>query len=291
MTRKNIFEILKDRYNIPQEMNKLVGLFSIKSISYRGYNIHYRTAVQEISIEEFCDIEVLPEWKQRNSCLSCQEIKEKINFPNFFTIGTSVASIISCLEYYCNILYLVLIKFQIRSSKKYTLNSKVYEFILENIRIILDKLHYEEYINEKEEKVILIPKNPAATAVAEITKNKDIAFAILKYNHASLKGDLEGKKQLLISIATEYEPLLSKPIDGFSDYFDNATNMLNNLNIRHNNKEGKHKKDLLTNMSDVELEKWYDELYQLLLFCVLINDNVKRKKNIEEFLAQVNAKK
>ena len=109
-------------------------------------------------------------------------------------------------------------------------------------------------------------------------------MAILIYNHHTLKGDLETKRKLLYSIAKEYEPLLSKPIDGFKDYFIKATSMLNNLDIRHNNKEGKHKNNLVINLENEELEKWYDELYQLLLFCVLIKDNIERKNNIEVFL-------
>lgn len=60
--------------------------------------------------------------------------------------------------------------------------------------------------------------------------------------------------------------------------------MLNNLDIRHNNKEGKNKNNLVISLKNDKLEKWYDELYQLLLFCVLIKDNTERKNNIEKFL-------
>lgn len=66
--------------------------------------------------------------------------------------------------------------------------------------------------------------------------------------------------------------------------------MLNNAHIRHNNKEGSDRKELIANMSDEELEHWYDELYQLLLFCVLAKDNKERKEKIHAFLAEINAK-
>lgn len=78
--------------------------------------------------------------------------------------------------------------------------------------------------------------------------------------------------------------MLSKPIDGFRDYFVKANNMLNNLDIRHNNKDDKNKNNLVISLKNDELEKWYDELYQLLLFCILIKDNTERKNNIEKFL-------
>lgn len=66
--------------------------------------------------------------------------------------------------------------------------------------------------------------------------------------------------------------------------------MLNNMNIRHNNKSGNNKKELVAQMDDEELENWYDELYQLLLFCILIKDNKDRKGRIDELLKRINSK-
>lgn len=284
MTRKNIFEILSSKYDVYEEIRKIKKIFNSKIFVYTN---PFNYQKQIYSLEELVDDRVFFHWKQRNSCVDCKEMKKKIVINEIFN---DMFDIVKHLEYYINIIELAKRELSITQNIHFEYHHN-FIILCKNIDLLLEHISYEKLLNQKEEEVILISKNPAAIAVAEITKNKDIAFAILKYNHASLKGDLEGKKQLLASIATEYEPLLSKHIDGFSDYFDKATNMLNNLNIRHNNKEGKHKKDLLTNMSDTELEKWYDELYQLLLFCVLIQDNVKRKKNIEEFLAQVNAKK
>jgi hypothetical protein len=116
-------------------------------------------------------------------------------------------------------------------------------------------------------------------------------MAILMYHHASLKGQLEEKRDILRRIAKEYEPLLNKEIEGFHDYFYKANNMLNNLDIRHNNTKGKHKNVLATSLSNEELENWYDELYQLLLFCVLIKDNKERKDKMTEFLKGLKEKK
>lgn len=285
--RRNIFEQLISQYNIPQEMNKLVNLFASKFIYYEQLDMYYQTRTYRVGLEELCEMELLPKWKQRGSCLSFHEIKEKINFPNVFIPTTSTEIIISCLEYYYNILYLVVKKFDINNNRKYKTDVSVLTLIAENMKVLLEHLHYEININKEDEKVILVPKNPAATAVAEITDKEHIAFAILKYNHNSLRGDLEGKRQLLLSIANEYEPLLKNPIDGFTDYFKKATFLLNNLNLRHNNKSGKDKKQFVVDMPNKELEKWYDELYQLLLFCVLIKDNIKRKKEIEDLVKKL----
>ena len=139
---------------------------------------------------------------------------------------------------------------------------------------------------KSDEIVLLLPKNPAATAVAEIS-SEDIALAILKYNHASLKGNLESKRKLLYQISLEYEPLLKAPIEGYKDFYDKTNGLLNTLHIRHNNTAKENNKNNIININEDELEKWYDELYQLLLFCILIKDNLERKKEVDEFLKEI----
>lgn len=284
MTRKNIFEILKEKYDINREITKITTLFDQIRITATNPLTFKSDAC---SIEKICDIFCFPTWKQRSSYLGCEEMRLDLQLPPGNNLKT--VDIIKYLEYYINILTLIQDRCNFRNNLNFSC-PQLFWMMLENIDILLENLNYEKIIFDEEEKVILVPKNPAATAVAEITDNKDISFAILKYNHASLKGDLEGKRQLLLSIANEYEPLLKKPIDGFKDYFSMATGVLNNIHLRHNNKTGKDKKEVVANMSDKELEKWYDELYQLLLFCVLIKDNVKRKNEIDELLKKLKKK-
>ncbi len=234
MTRKNIFEILEEKYNIEEETRKISNLFN--KIKFMNTN-HLNFQSELYTIEKLVDA-VFSQWKQRGSCLNCTEMKEKLHLTQ--TVSDS-DNIINTLEYYSNILYIVEHKIDILANFPLRGCSE-YQMLLENIDILIDHLHYEKLIFEEDEKVILVPKDPAATAVAEISSSKDVAYAILKYHHASLKGQLDEKRRLLLSIANEYEPLLKKPIDGFTEYFDKATNMLNNMNIRHNNKSGKNKK-------------------------------------------------
>ena len=182
------------------------------------------------------------------------------------------------LEYIFNLIYLIHTHLKVGKYEPISVKDD-YTIFMSNVEHILEKMHYEKHFFKDEEKVILVPKNPAATAVAEISSD-DTAMAILMYHHASLKGNLTRKKELLRQIAQEYEPLLKKGIDGFSDYFSKARDFLNNLDIRHNNGDS----SIVKNLSPEELENWYDELYQLLLFCVLIRDNKDRKDKMAEFL-------
>ena len=100
----------------------------------------------------------------------------------------------------------------------------------------------------------------------------------------------KGSKRRKIAIAV-LSVLLALVIAAGATTYLVANNMLNNLDIRHNNRAGKKKNALATNITDEELENWYDELYQLLLFCVLIKDNKERKDKMTEFLKGLKDKK
>lgn len=281
MSRQNIFEILDSAYDLILEMNKIRELFSLKMIkNINGLN--YRESM--LDIEEFVDVFLLHLWKQRKSFLSIQEIREYIFSSINYEDLDKPETILKTLEYYLNLINLI----EIKNCTKNHNNQFYREFWLlkENIDILLDHLNHEKLIIAEEEKLILVPRNPAATAVAEIS-SEDTALAILKYNHASLKGNLESKRKLLYQISLEYEPLLKAPIEGYKDFYEKTNALLNTLHIRHNNTQKENNKNSIIDICDEELEKWYDELYQLLLFCVLIKDNLDRKKEVDEFLKSI----
>lgn len=284
MTRKDIFEILASKYDLQKEFRKIVKLFNTAMLVYTNPLNFQQT---QGTIEQMVDSYAFVNWKQRGSCLNCDEMRHKI----FISENVDTTDeMVTILEYYLNLINLLIQK---RGVSRQNINFQYYNeypMLLSNIDLLLEHLHHEKKIFTEEEKVILIPKNPAATAVAEISST-DTAMAILKYHHASLKGQLAEKKDILRRIAQEHEPTLDNPIDGYTDYLKIAKNMLNNLDIRHNNKAGKKKNDLVTNLTNEELEKWYDELYQLLLFCVLAKDNKERKDKIAEFLKGLKEKK
>ena len=282
MSRKNIFELLQEKYDIDEEMEKILSLFFEKLF---GFSNPINFQQEALTIEEIIEKQlfiyyppILVYWKQRGSCLNCEEMRKKLHVPRTKSLEDKIIT----LEYVLNLIRLFQKNIRIGPKSNFICSHR-YDLLLQNIQILLEHLHYEEHYFEDEEKVILIPKNPAATAVAELS-SENTAFAILMYHHGSLKGQIEAKKDILRRIAKEYEALLDKGINGFSDYFEKARGLLNNLDIRHNNRSGKNKNPLIESLSAEELEKWYDELYQLLLFCVLIEDNIKRKNDVTEFL-------
>lgn len=280
MTRQNIFEILKSKYDIVKEVNKLIDLCNSDLFSVGAT---YGRA------ERIFDSFILRHWKQRGSYLSCHEIREDLNINYPIDKKASKDELLITLEYYANILYLISLHLDDIFEKSTLKPTDRYILTLENLNIILEHINYIKKKIPEEEKLILVPNNPAAISVAEIS-TENTALAIMMYNHNSLKGDLSEKRKLLYQISLEYETLLQKPIQGFEDFFKKTNALLNNLHIRHNNID-KDNKNTIIKLDDKELEKWYDELYQLLLFCVLIKDNLDRKKEVETFLKSIKQKK
>lgn len=267
MARKSIFEIIENKYNIKEEIGKIDFLFNDALLIVHN-QLNFQQ--QQGSVEAVIEDRLFFAWKQRGSCLNCEEMRRKLGID---LTKYGLVDIIIRLEYYLNIINLANTKLGYPNCQK----TQQFVILEDNIKILLDHLNYEILMIEKEEKVLLVPKSPAATSVAEISTT-ETATAILMYNHTSLKGDLSQKQSLLLKIYLEYEKLLKNGIDGFPEYFDKTRGLINKLNIKHNNKKE------IENLDNKQLEEWYDELYQLLLFCVLIKDNKERKDKAEEFL-------
>ena len=218
--------------------------------------------------------------------MSCKEMLKDIKeYIKDYNIPDNEACLLK-LEYYANILQLIDINLDFIYSQTILRATDAFGLAIENLNYLLEHLNYEKLIISKEEKVLLVPKKPEATAVAEIS-SENTALAILMYNHSSLKGDVEEKRKLLYQISLEYETLLKNPIEGYNDFFNKTNQLLNNLHIRHDNKTKDGNKNLIIEIDDNELENWYDELYQLLLFCVLIHDNLERKNRVANFLKSI----
>ena len=152
-----------------------------------------------------------------------------------------------------------------------------------NVRNVLEWLNYEEKVFENGKKVIITEKNPAATAVAEVV-DEELAYKVIQYNHYILKGDTETKKSILLALGQELEPRRKELLQIDKDLEDGIFFMLNNLNLRHNNKSknDKNYKAAVAKMNKKNLEEWYDELYQMMLLARLELEQAKRKEKVKE---------
>lgn len=276
-SRRNIFDLMNERYDLDKEITKLDELLNEYSIWV------YETSY---SLEEFVDEYVLYHWKNVGSYTNCEEIRNDLGMHDI---------LLSCekkLGWKCNpngvmnyIEYIVnLIEMSERYINKHFDNriirfEKEYYQIKRNLNILLDRVNYEyKYFNEYE-RAILVEKNAATTLVAEIVED-GLAYKVVEYNHHLLKGNMIRKREILQSLADK--------IEGFRDNLEKDLRsdfgfLANNINIRHNNIEGINRKDYIADMNPKDLELWYDQAYQIMLLCIIENDyKVSRKLKVSD---------
>lgn len=265
MSRKNIFKILNEKISISSQIDKIEMLLSESSIN-------------SFTPEEIVDIECMRDWKARGRYTSCEEIRERLHI-TYTDIQKKLSDeqTLFYLEYVSNIIWLCNERY-LGGDDNY---DDEYVYLQENVIRILDDLGYEAKVFEDEEKVLLVEKNAAMTAVAEIVDSKS-AYAVVEYNHHLLKGNIDEKQRILKILADKFEPMRGELKKVNKDLESNMGYLLNKMNIRHNNIEGKNAVEYVKNLSDEELEEWYDETYQMLLLCFLEYDNIERSKRISK---------
>lgn len=277
--RRNFAQILKDaKVDIKMEYQKLYGMLYDRSIQIS--NMNRISAYDELS-ERFIDFYF------RGTCLSIEEFNNTHGFhfekdPDDFNID----HLISLCEY----MYNMLMAYQgVQGSTGYGYMSAIpapinVQFYVMQINQVIERIGYmyacEDGIT------IFVEKCPAAIAVAEselIPEN--LSYKLISYSHYAKKGNLDDKKDTLLQLASilEGKRMNLKQVDKVLE--SNLFYIFNNLNIRHNNidpeDQGKYR-TYVAQMSIEDLEKWYDETYQMCLLAFLQLENIDRKVEFDQ---------
>lgn len=275
--RKNIYELITEDFDAQREINYITQLWRLNLIVHYVDRYGYNIFCSNSTIENFVDKYFFHKWKSRGFCITCQDMQKRLeNIANKFDKETKI---ILYLEYYKNILKLFAREAQpFNSSACECIFHEFFYIMLQNINLLIEKLSLQEVFDKDLELIYLVPKSAEAIAAAEISTDKT-GLAILKYHHSLLKGQLEEKRQILEAIATENEQLLKKPPQECKTLCDKTRGLINTMNIRHNNTK---ESEVFAKLSPKEQEDWYDEIYQMLLLCILENDNIARMKKVKQ---------
>ena len=104
-----------------------------------------------------------------------------------------------------------------------------------------------------------------------------------------MKGDLERKKQTLLTFADLLEPK-RKDLESVDKLFtSDLFYAFNNFNIRHNNIDptGSKYKKSVADLTTTQLEQWYDEVYQMCLLAFMRLEHIDRKKKFDALKVQI----
>lgn len=274
-----MFDIVFENIDIKSDVKRLIEMtFKEKTlyISYTNYTLFNY-------IDEFC----FKYWHNRDHCSNASDYLETLGFVQLQKDAIcNINALMTLIELIYNFWNLSSKDFSKEGSDlKWQGNYYHIKYVMNDI---LEQYNQKIYYDKKNERLLIIEDKQEVTAVAEII-NKNLALDIIRYNHRSLQREIEPKKAILLRLGGDLEPKRKdiKAVDTILE--DNIFYMLNNLNIRHNNKkEGdKYFKKVVSKMKKNTLEKWYDELYQLILLAYLLLDNKERGEKIKELKLKI----
>lgn len=282
MSRKNIFEIVADMFDVSIELKRMYRLFENNgtvNFQHRVYTLH-----------EYTKYYGFYNWRNRGRCVDLNDFLSLLDYEDLWSDAhTNVQDLFTLIEIIYNFWHLA--DQQTGASCGSGHEGGNFRLLKKIMDECLSYYNYKgEYFPELEQ-LIVIEDKPEATAVAEIVDN-DLSYKVLRYNHYMLKGDLKAKKDILLALGADLEPK-RKQIQAIDrDLEDGIFYILNNLNLRHNNKaEGdKHYKQAVAEMSNEVLENWYDELYQMMLLAYLRMDQVERNAKVKALKQAVSTK-
>lgn len=274
MARRHIFEILEENIDLYEEVDRLERLAKMDIVTLDD--------IFENNLETFIDECGLGVWKNRNRFISYQDMRVKLDITEFqMRNRPAKEQVLLYFEFMANMLFVCKLGFESYTTFEEYQETDAFKYIGENLNIIVSSLNMELKTFEEQEKVLLVEKDPAATAVAEIVE-PELAYQVIEYNHYLLKGDIEGKQKILKFLADKFEAIRPEVKSINPTLESNTGYLLNKMNIRHNNVSGKNAIPYVKNMSEKDLENWYDEIYQMILLAILEVDNIERNKKVKD---------
>lgn len=271
--RKSFADILQNaQFDVTTEFDRLKTLFYKQTIRYRPQNsIHTKIITLHDIINSWFTFVSF-----RNNALSLDDFDSA----NDFTFSQYHSSVdIDYFVTFCE--YLVNIIADIYGNLPDEFDG-ICQLINQQIKVSIEKMGYMPL--EQDNLISYVPKNASAITVAEIIEDDDLSYNTIYYNHHSLSGDLEGKKEILLKFANLFESRKVEAKGVCDKLSENLSYAFNNFNIRHNNIDpaSKSYQEFFAKLSEPEKEELYDDTYQLCLEFFIALDNKDKIKKFED---------
>ena len=277
--RKNLKDLLANHnLNYTNEFNRINKLFHQKYLVQKEYIRKETITAQTICNDYFLSI---PPYI-RSTTTSLNDFLEEFEIitPDD-TFNYTLDDYLPYLEFLTNISVYIL-----DNENPFDYERSILNTVLKQIKISVAALHMQ-FIQD-DNIWIIVPNDPAALSAAEVVSDINISLCLLKYNHYLLKGDIAQKEKILIDMASYLEGNKETFNQNNGTLFSLVRRYFNNFNLRHNNLTGPNKRDYLDTMTDSQREDTLDDLYQLCLLLILENDNISRKKEMNELINKIN---
>lgn len=279
--RKSIFDIVSESINMESDAKRIITMAEKEKILCYEECIYYELIK---FVDEYC----FKEWEYRGHFINVKDFLSAMKIDELKLRATQdVNDFLTLIELVYNFWNLSYQKFS-DNKKGYILQwCGNYYHLKEVMDDILEKYNHIACMSKDKGRILVIENKKEVTAVAEIVPDI-LSLDVIKYNHRTLQGDVEQKKSILFSLGTELEPKRKELQNINKQLSEDIFFMLNNIHIRHNNRsknEPSKYKEYVAKMTKKQLERWYDELYQMMLLAFLLLDNEDRKiqvKNLKD---------
>lgn len=271
--RRNFAQVMREgKIDLENEYSKLYSLFY-------GKNSKDGKSVEDVISLNFLDFHF------RGTCLSLDEFNQThsicfVEQPQNFNIDY----LVNFCEYIYNFITPLRDGCFFRNFNKYA--------YIQHILTVIGVIGYMP--SNEDGFTIFVPKDSVATSVSESALIPiDVSYKVIAYNHYSMKGDLESKRQTLLIFADLLEPKRADLQATDSTFASDLFYAFNNFNIRHNNIDptGTKYKKPVGALTKEQLEQWYDEVYQMCLLAFMKLEHIERKKNLDDLKDRIENKK
>lgn len=278
--RKNFAQILKN------------GKVDYKSEYKKLYELLFEKNLQDEN-GELCSVhmvfgEFFTSFHFRGTCLSLQEFDEEngFNFPDPSRDNPKIEDLVLLMEYFYNMLMGYM-----GSQNMFLYSGITTQFLMQHILSVCDAIGYKQVTEDGF--AVFVEKNAVATAVAESGLiPDDLSYKLITYDHHSMRGNIREKKAIILQLAGIIEGQRKKIRQTNPSLEDDLFFAFNNFNLRHNNCDpvSKKFKPTIAAMDKKELEKWYDETYQMCLLALMEIEQADRKPMFDEIKAKIKSK-
>ena len=272
MARQNYFDILNRMEFDPQR--ELKNLMDLLEMERNFKSIYYETSLNSAISDNFLD------YPNRSTFTNYSQMIEFVGSNIYNTTEQLFVFSEFLVDIFCNL------------AEKFTdEESEFIQVIFDNITRFLELSNHELITLENGDKII-VEKNVYASEASQIVSETSIeeAIKVLEYNHFSNKGNIQRKKEILIALANYLEPF-RRELNNSEELkdilkvnnqkviaFEKLFEMYNNFGLRHNNSNQYH-----FDLTDDELEQWYDDIYTSTLFVILSMDESRILSKLKTF--------
>lgn len=274
MARKNIFQLVEENYDIQSEIRKINNLFSEDD--------YFSAGMISYTFEDFLNEYLFSKWKYRGTCISIEEFFSRANASIPVHGRISEDKIINNLEVMENFVKLY---FDNSDSLLSQHGVKYYGDLVSVFCNLINTLEKRMGLTTRQykDRVIIYPKNAPLEKVVDLCEDEDVQWELIRYVREDLS--LTEKRKSLAYLATNLyiEKDEAETDEHIKELIRKASNILNNLHIRHNNKTGKWENNALKDLDEKDAIALCDMVYNEMLIIVLLRDHKEYEKTYAEF--------